>query len=200
MKSMAKYQRCEWCDDNSELYKHYHDTQWGVPVFDDNLLFEMLILEGMQAGLSWITVLKKKENFRIALDNFDAKTIAQYGPEKIEQLMENTGIIRNRLKLEACIKNAKAFLTIQTEQGSFSDYLWTYVDHKPIQNSFETLAHIPAKTDISEKISKDLKKRGMNFVGPTIIYAFMQAIGMVNDHQTDCFRYQEIKALSTKKS
>jgi|GEM_PF-128167 len=184
--------RCTWCDENSEIYCHYHDNQWGVPVYDEQELYEMLILEGMQAGLSWITILKKRENFRIAFDHFDYQKVAIYDDDKIAQLLDNKGIIRNRLKIRAAIKNAQVFLRIQKEFGSFKDYIWAFVDFSPIQNQFEHIEEIPAQTELSEKISKDLKKRGMNFVGPTIIYSFMQAIGMVNDHVTSCFRHKEI--------
>jgi len=187
--------RCTWCDESSQLYTDYHDTQWGVPVFNDHELFEMLILEGMQAGLSWITVLKKRANFYKALDGFDYHKIANYDEAKIAQLLDDPGIIRNRLKVKACIQNARVFMEIQEQYGSFSDYIWDYVDHRPIQNVFNSLEELPAQTSLSVEISKDLKKRGMNFVGPTIIYSFMQAIGMVNDHVQGCFRYQEIKNL-----
>lgn len=189
-------QRCEWCDESSELYTQYHDQQWGVPVVDDQELFEMLILEGMQAGLSWLTVLNKRENFRQAFDQFDYHKIASYDATKIAELLENPGIIRNRLKVNGTVKNAKAFIAIQKEFGSFKNYIWEYVDFQPIQNQFKELKEIPAQTEISEKISKDLKKRGMTFVGPTIIYAFMQAIGMVNDHVQSCFRYHPVSQMT----
>jgi len=183
--------RCAWCDENSPLYIEYHDNEWGVPESDDHKLFEMLILEGMQAGLSWLTILKKREGFREAFDGFDCQKMARYSEEKIEELLTNEEIIRNRLKVNAAIKNARVFLELQEEFGSFSTYLWQWIGGRSVQNAFSTINELPAKTDVSEKISKDLKKRGMNFVGPTIIYAFMQAVGMVNDHETGCFRYQQ---------
>lgn len=183
--------RCSWCE-SSDLYKKYHDTEWGVPVYDDQQLFEFLILETFQAGLSWITVLKKRENFRLAFDFFDYKKIAIYDEEKFEELIQNAGIIRNKLKIKAAISNAQAFMEIQKEFGSFSKYIWGFTNGKPIQNNFNTLAEIPATTPLSDTISKDLKKRGFKFVGSTVIYAHMQATGMVNDHITSCFRYKEV--------
>ena len=183
--------RCQWCS-SDPLYITYHDEEWGVPVHDDRLLFEFLILEGAQAGLSWLTVLKKRENYRKAFHNFDATRVAKYTAKDINRLMADTGIIRNRLKIESAIKNAKGVLRIQKEQGSFDAYLWGYVDNTPIQNSWKSMTDLPAQTELSETMSKDLKKRGFNFVGPTICYAFMQAVGMVNDHTTDCFRYDEV--------
>lgn len=182
--------RCSWCG-NDPLYIKYHDEEWGVPVHDDHKLFEMLILEGAQAGLSWITVLKKRENYRNAFDNFDAIKISKYSEKKIEKLLNNTGIIRNRLKINSTIGNAKAFLKVQKEFSSFDKYIWQFVDNKPILNKFKSLKDLPAKTEISDKMSKDLKKRGFKFVGSTICYAFMQATGMVNDHTIDCFRYSK---------
>jgi DNA-3-methyladenine glycosylase I len=184
--------RCEWSG-SDPLYTKYHDEEWGIPVHDDQKLFEMLILEGAQAGLSWITVLKKRENYRKAFDNFDAIKISKYSDKKVEKLLENAGIIRNRLKINSTVGNAKAFLKVQKEFGSFDKYIWQFVDHKPITNKFKSLKDLPAKTEISDKMSKDLKKRGFKFVGSTICYAFMQATGMVNDHSTDCFRYTESK-------
>jgi DNA-3-methyladenine glycosylase I len=195
--SMKSRKRCSWCDENSELYVHYHDSEWGVPLTDDARLYEMLVLEGMQAGLSWLTILKKRENFSRALNHFDYRTIAAYDDAKIAELLNNQGIIRNRLKLESTVKNARVFLSLCEDFGSFAKYLWGYVDYQPIQNSFAQLKDLPAQTELSKKISKDLKKRGMNFVGPTIMYAFMQATGMVNDHTTDCFRYQECAQMKT---
>ncbi|GGI92450.1 DNA-3-methyladenine glycosylase I [Legionella impletisoli] len=183
-----KCNRCAWVNDDP-LYISYHDTEWGVPVFDDRVLFELLILEGMQAGLSWLTVLKKRENFRQSFDNFNAKLIAQYDQSKIESLLNNTGIIRNHLKINATIQNAKAFLEIQKKYGSFSDYVWQFVDGKPILNNWENIVNVPAKTIISDTMSNDLKKQGFKFVGSTICYAFMQAVGMVNDHTLNCFRH-----------
>lgn len=183
--------RCFWVS-NDPLYIEYHDTEWGVPVFDDATLFEFLILEGFQAGLSWITILKKRENFRKALDNFDYIKIACYTDEKLEELRQNEGIIRNKLKIKATVTNAEAFIKVREEFGSFSKYIWDFVSGKPIKNTFKKHKDIPATTELSDKISKDLKKRGFKFVGSTIIYAFMQAVGIVNDHTTDCFRYNEV--------
>jgi len=188
--------RCEWCDDDSQLYVAYHDTEWGVPVTDERQLFEMLILEGMQAGLSWITILKKRQAFIAAFDNFNYIKVSQYDEQKTAELLTNKSIVRNKLKINAAVKNAKVFIELQAEFGSFGRYLWDYVNFKPIQNAYVNLVAIPAKTALSEKISKDLKRRGMNFVGPTIIYAFMEAIGMVNDHEISCHRYAVCKALA----
>ena len=182
--------RCAWCPINDELYCRYHDGEWGVPVHDDKKLFEMLVLEGMQAGLSWITILKKRENYRKALDGFDYKKIAKYTDKKVNDLLKNEGLIRNKLKVKSMIQNAKSFLDIQKEFGSFDKYIWGIVDGRTIDNKVKSMKEIPAKTELSERISKDLKKRGMNFVGPTIIYSFMQAVGMVNDHEVNCFRYK----------
>ena len=183
--------RCNWANYN-ELMKEYHDNEWGTPVHDDQNLFEFLILEGAQAGLSWNTILQKRVNFRKAFDNFDYHKIARYGEKKVEELLNDTGIIRNKLKIRAAIANANALLKVQNEFGSFSNYVWKFVNYKPIINQFKALEELPAKTKQSELISKDLKKRGFKFVGPTIIYSFMQAVGMTNDHTTDCFRYREI--------
>ncbi|MBN2246098.1 MAG: DNA-3-methyladenine glycosylase I [Candidatus Aminicenantes bacterium] len=183
--------RCAWAE-GDPLYQKYHDEEWGVPLHDDRMLFEFLILDGMQAGLSWLTILKKRENFRNAFDRFNPDKIARYGPEKIKQLLSNKGIIRNRLKIEAAVKNAGAFLRIQEEAGSFDTYIWKFVGYRTIQNSFRDISEIPAKTPESEVMSKDLVKRGFTFVGPTICYAFMQAAGLVNDHVIECFRHQEL--------
>jgi len=183
--------RCDWCLRN-DLYINYHDKEWGIPVHDDRKLFEFLLLEGVQAGLSWLTVLRKREAYREAFSDFDPEIIAKYGEEKIAELMNNPGIIRNRLKIGAAVKNARAFLKIQEEFGSFDKYIWNFIDRKPIHNTFNSLKEIPAETEISRIISKDLKKRGFTFVGPTIVYAHMQATGMVNDHMTDCYRYMEL--------
>ncbi|WP_033959873.1 DNA-3-methyladenine glycosylase I [Psychroserpens jangbogonensis] len=183
--------RCGWCVGN-DLYEAYHDEEWGVPVFDDATLFEFLILETFQAGLSWITVLKKRENFRNAFDNFDYKKISKYNQKKIDSLLENEGIIRNKLKVNATITNAHAFMKIQEEYGSFSKYIWDFVDGKPIKNSFKDYRKAPANTPLSDTLSKDLKKRGFKFVGSTVIYAHMQATGMINDHEVNCFRYNEV--------
>lgn len=193
---IEKKKRCGWCDENSDIYVEYHDSQWGVPLADDGKLFEMLSLEGMQAGLSWITILKKRENFLAAFDNFNYVKIARYDEEKITELLGNVGIIRNKLKIHSVVRNARVFIDLQREYGSFARYLWDYVDFLPIQNRYEKSEELPAQTELSRKISKDLKKRGMNFVGPTIIYALMQAIGMVNDHEYSCFRYSECMELA----
>ncbi len=195
-KAIKMKNRCEWVNDNP-LNIEYHDKEWGVPVHDDRLLFEFLILEGMQAGLSWVTILKKRDNFRIAFDNFAAHKISNYDDEKIAELLANEGIIRNRLKIESAIQNSRAFLDIQKEWGSFDTYIWSFVDGKSIQNQWKSLKEIPAKTAQSDTMSKALKKRGFKFVGSTICYAFMQAVGMVNDHQVDCFRYKEIANLNS---
>jgi DNA-3-methyladenine glycosylase I len=183
--------RCQWVGENP-LNIEYHDKEWGVPVHDDRLLFEFLILEGQQAGLSWLTILKKRENYRKAFDNFNPVKIANYYQKKINELLNNEGIIRNRLKIHSTIQNAQSFLEVQKEFGSFDRYIWSFVDSKPIVNQRKTLKEIPAKTALSDKMSKDLLKREFKFVGSTICYAFMQAVGMVNDHTTDCFRYKEI--------
>jgi len=184
-------QRCSWCG-TDPLYIEYHDTEWGVPVYDDDKLFEFLILETFQAGLSWITVLRKRENFRKAFDNFDYKKIATYGEEKYEALLQDAGIIRNKLKIKATISNAQNFMKIQQEFGSFSTYIWSFTNGKPIKNKLKSLDEAPATTALSDKISKDLKKRRFKFVGSTVIYAHMQATGMVNDHLMNCFRYNEV--------
>lgn len=178
--------RCAWCE-KDDLYRDYHDNEWGKPVYEDNLLFEFLILETFQAGLSWYTVLTKRENFRKAFDNFDYKKIAKYKESKIEELLQNEGIIRNKLKVKATISNAIAFMEVQKEFGSFSKYIWNFVNGKPIDNKPKTLKDVPATTPLSDAISKDLKKRGFKFVGSTVMYAHMQATGMVNDHVEDCF-------------
>ena len=189
--------RCEWANTN-DLEKKYHDTQWGVPVHDDRILFEFLILEGAQAGLSWDTILKRREAYKEAFDYFDFNKVAAYDEEKVEELMQNSGIIRNRRKILSSIKNARTFIEIIDEFGSFDNYIWGFVNHIPIQNSFNSISDIPAKTNLSENISKDLKKRGFSFVGPTIVYAFMQAVGIVNDHQVGCFRYEECRKMADK--
>ena len=182
--------RCAWVG-TDPLSVEYHDREWGVPVHDDRKLFEFLILEGMQAGLSWMTILRKRDNFRAAYDDFDPLKIAQYDQTKFEELMDNPGIIRNRRKIEAAAQNARSFLAVQAEFGSFDAYMWQFIGGKPKVNSWVTMAEIPAQTEASLILSKDLKQRGFNFVGPTILYAHMQATGMVNDHTTDCFRYLE---------
>lgn len=183
--------RCGWCG-NDPLYMEYHDTEWGVPVYDDAKLFEFLILETFQAGLSWITILKKRENFRAAFDNFDYKKITNYKEDKFDELINNAGIIRNKLKIRATISNATTFMEVQKEFGSFSKYIWGFVNGVPIKNKAIALSDVPATTELSDAISKDLKKRGFKFVGSTVIYAHMQATGMVNDHVEDCFRYTEV--------
>lgn len=183
--------RCPWA--RGEQYVAYHDAEWGVPQFDDRLLFEMLILEGAQAGLSWETILKKRENYRRAFDGFDAARIARYGEKQKTRLLADAGIVRNRLKIDAAITNAKSLLTLQDELGSFADYLWGFVDGTPIQNRRAAMKDVPARTERSDAMSKDLKRRGFKFVGTTICYAFMQAVGMVNDHLVECFRHQEVR-------
>jgi DNA-3-methyladenine glycosylase I len=183
-------QRCSWVSE-SLLYKVYHDKEWGTPVFDDATLFEFLILETFQAGLSWITILNKRENFRKAFDNFDCQKIATYPESKFQSLLIDTGIIRNKLKIRSAIHNAQVFMEVQQEFGSFSEFIWSYVNETPIHNKFQKSAEVPATTALSDAISKDLKKRGFKFVGSTVTYAYMQAIGLVNDHTTDCFKYVE---------
>ncbi|HTK26799.1 MAG TPA: DNA-3-methyladenine glycosylase I [Pyrinomonadaceae bacterium] len=182
--------RCSWA--KNDLAIAYHDAEWGVPLHDERGLFEFLILEGAQAGLSWDTILRKRENYRAAFDNFDAEKVARYNDKKIAELLENEGIIRNRLKIASAIGNAQAFLRVQDEIGSFDKYIWNFVDGKPLKNKPKDTSEVPAKTAVSDAISKDLKKRGFNFVGSTIMYAFMQATGMVNDHLVTCFRYKEV--------
>ncbi len=183
--------RCGWCK-GDELYEAYHDLEWGVPVKDDHTLFEFLILETFQAGLSWITILKKRENFRKAFDHFDYKKIAQYDQKKKDALLQDAGIIRNKLKVNATVTNAQAFMEVQKEFGSFSKYIWSFVDGKPIKNKIANYKDAPANTVVSDALSKDLKKRGFKFVGSTVVYAHMQATGMVNDHEVGCFRYNEV--------
>ena len=183
---------CSW-PTNDPLMIKYHDKEWGVPVHNDKKLFEFLLLEGMQAGLSWRTVLYKRENFRKAFDNFDFNKVAKYNKRKINSLLKDEGIIRNKLKVESAVTNAKAFLNVRKEFGTFNRYIWSFVNGKPIQNKFKSLKKIPASTELSDLISKDLKKRGFKFVGTTIIYAHMQATGMVNDHIVGCFRYKEVQ-------
>lgn len=187
---MAKH-RCGWCIGDT-LYETYHDQEWGKPVYDDATLFEFLLLETFQAGLSWITILKKRDNFRVAFDNFDYKKIAKYTTEKVNTLLQNEGIIRNKLKVKSAVTNAQAFIKIQQEFGSFSSYIWAFVDGKPIKNKFKSYKDAPANTPLSDAISKDLKQRGFKFVGSTVVYAHMQATGMVNDHEINCFRYNEV--------
>lgn len=185
--------RCGWCT-NDPLYVAYHDEEWGVPSRDDRHLFEMLVLEGAQAGLSWITVLRKREGYRKAFAGFDPARVARFGPRDVERLMGDAGIVRNRLKIESAIGNAKAFLALQAEAGSFSSWLWRYVEGKPVQGTFREMQEVPAKTPLAERISKDLLKRGFRFVGPTIVYAYLQAVGVVNDHLVTCPRRREVQA------
>ena len=191
---MKSKTRCSWCG-TEPLYVEYHDTEWGVPLRDEQELFEFLVLETFQAGLSWITVLRKRENFRKVFDNFDYKKIALYDEEKIAELLQDAGIIRNKLKVRATISNAVAFMQIQNEFGSFSKYIWEFVNDIPIQNNIKSMSEIKATSETSDKLSKDLKKRGFKFVGPTVIYAHMQATGMVNDHTIDCFRHKEVQVV-----
>lgn len=183
--------RCGWCTGDA-LYEAYHDEQWGVPVRDDATLFEFLLLETFQAGLSWITILRKRENFRRAFDSFDYKKIAAYGPEKVTALLSDPGIVRNRLKIQASITNARAFMEVQQEYGSFSSYFWGFTDGKTIRNTVADYRQAPSTTPLSDQISRDLKRRGFKFVGSTVVYAHMQATGMVNDHEVTCFRYHEV--------
>lgn len=184
--------RCPWCGDN-ELYVKYHDEEWGVPVHDDIKHFEFLVLESAQAGLSWLTILKKRENYRKAYDRFDPVKVAKYRNDKIEELMSNPGIIRNRKKIEASINNAKRFLEIQKEFGSFDNYIWAFVDNKPIVNQWKDISEVPANTPLSDGISKDLKRRGFKFLGTTIVYSHIQATGLVNDHIASCFRFNSLQ-------
>ena len=188
-------ERCVWCG-TDPLYVHYHDQEWGVPLRDDRALFELLILDGAQAGLSWLTILRKRENYRAAFDGFDPERIARYDAAKVAELLANPGIVRNRLKIAAAIRNAQGFLTIQEQHGGFSNFLWRYVEFQPQQNAWPTLADAPTRTPEAEAMSRDLKRLGFTFVGPTICYAFMQAAGMVNDHTTNCFRHREVQALA----
>lgn len=189
--------RCEWCG-SDPIYIAYHDDEWGIPVHDDRRLFEFLILEGAQAGLSWLTILKKRENYRKAFHAFDCERIAKYTEADVRRLLADSGIVRNRLKIESVITNARGVIHIREEHGSLDSYLWRYADGVPKQNTWHSIAEIPSKTEMSDAMSKDLKKQGFTFVGSTICYAFMQAVGMVNDHTTNCFRYKEIKKLCGK--
>ena len=184
--------RCPWCG-SDPLYVDYHDLEWGVPIRDDRLLFEFLVLEGAQAGLSWLTILRKRENYRRAFHGFDVQRVAGYSTAEVERLLADPGIVRNRLKVAAAVKNARGVLAIQEEFGSFADFLWRYVDHRPRRNAWRTPAEVPTRSEISDRLSRDLKQRGFGFVGSTICYAFMQAVGMVNDHLVDCFRYAELQ-------
>ncbi len=188
--------RCAWCEDTFDEYIRYHDEEWGVPVHDDKTQFEFLTLESAQAGLSWSTILKKREGYRKAFANFDVEKVARFDEQKVQQLLNNPEIIRNELKIRSAINNAQQFIEIQEEFGSFDEYIWSFVDGKPVQNQWETMSQIPATTDRSDKLSKDLKKRGFKFVGSTTIYAHMQATGLVNDHVVSCFRYDEVQNMS----
>lgn len=186
--------RCAWVHDNA-LEIAYHDEEWGVPSYDDRRLFEFLILEGAQAGLSWSTILNKRNHYRAAFDGFEPEIVASYGTHKVYSLLRNPGIVRNRLKIASAINNAQRFLAVQSECGSFANYLWTFTAHRPIQNRWRQLQDVPASTQVSDMLSRDLKRRGFKFVGSTICYAYMQAVGLVNDHTTDCFRYREVQRL-----
>ena len=192
---MFEINRCAWCGTTDPLYIRYHDEEWGVPEYDDQRLFAKLILDGAQAGLSWITILRKRENYWAAFDQFDPEKIVRYDEAKIAELLQNPGIIRNRLKVQSVVKNASGYLEIMEQEGSFSQFLWGFVDGRPLQNNWRSMAEVPTETKESQVMSKALKKRGFSFVGPTIIYAFMQAVGMVNDHITSCFRYEEVSSL-----
>ncbi|MDQ1352483.1 MAG: DNA-3-methyladenine glycosylase [Acidobacteriota bacterium] len=189
---MDNKKRCAWVPLDNPLYLQYHDEEWGVPVHDERLLFEFLVLEGAQAGLSWLTILRRRENYRAAFDNFNPQKIALYDEKKIAELMQDSSIIRNRLKIQGAVINARAFLEVQAKYGSFDSYIWNFVDGKPLVNQRKNIKEIPPTTPLSDTISKELKKKGFKFVGSTIIYSHMQATGMVNDHTTDCFRYEEI--------
>jgi DNA-3-methyladenine glycosylase I len=188
---MNKQKRCAWVGDDP-LYQIYHDKEWGVPCFDDQRLFEFLILEGAQAGLSWITILRKRAHYQKLFSGFDVHKVSRYTPKRIERLLQDPGIVRNRLKVESTVSNARAFIDIQSKHGSFSDYLWDYVDGSPIVNHWKSIDQVPASTPLSDKLSKELNKAGFRFVGTTICYAYMQAVGLVNDHTTDCFRHAEL--------
>jgi len=189
---MSEKLKCGWCL-GDDLYESYHDNEWGTPLRDDGLLFEFIVLETFQAGLSWITILRKRDNFRVAFDHFDYTRIAHYDEDKVQSLLQDAGIIRNKLKVRSAITNAQIFMDIQKEYGSFSKFIWAYVDDTPIINTWQHHKDCPANTPLSDRISKDLKKRGFKFVGSTVIYAFMQAIGMVNDHIVDCFRHEQVQ-------
>lgn len=189
--------RCKWCGQD-ELYMKYHDEEWGKPVFDDNRQFEFLVLESAQAGLSWITILRKRESYRQAYENFNPSAVAGFDEEKVRELMNNEGIIRNERKIRASINNARRFLEVQEEFGSFYDYIWRFVDYKPVINKWKSESEIPARTELSEEISRDMKKRKFQFLGPVIIYSHLQATGLVNDHVMDCFRYEQLVKISNK--
>ena len=193
-----KVKRCQWAEGVSLNYVEYHDEEWGIPVYDDNVQFEFLILEGAQAGLSWSTILNKRDGYRDAFADFEVRKVARFTKKRVETLLKNPAIVRNRLKIESTISNAKAFLAVQKEFGSFSDYIWGFVDGKPLQNHFKRVSDIPATSSESDALSKDLKKRGFKFVGSTIMYAHMQATGLVNDHVVDCFRHKPCTTLVKK--
>jgi DNA-3-methyladenine glycosylase I len=197
---MPEQTRCQWATGGNALYLEYHDTEWGVPLHDDRALFEFLILEGAQAGLSWSTILNKREGYRRAFAGFDPQKVARFTPARIGKLLQDPGIVRNRLKVEAAVTNARAFLEVQDACGSFDAYIWRFVDGKPIQNAWKRMQQVPASTPVSDAISKDLKQRGFKFVGTTITYAHMQATGMVNDHTTDCFRWKQLQARRKSKA
>lgn len=190
--------RCSWVPEDNVEYQKYHDEEWGVPVFDDKKLFEFLVLEGAQAGLSWEIILKRRSEYKVVFANWDVQKVATFDEKKIQKLLNNSGIIKNRLKIQSAVNNAKRFLLVQAEFGSFTNYIWQFVSGKPVTNSWKSVAEYPTQTKISQILSKDLKKRGFSFVGPTIIYAHMQATGMVNDHTIDCFRYEAVKNLKNK--
>ena len=192
---MDKKHRCDWCT-GTEIERRYHDEEWGVPLHDDRKLFEFLLLDGAQAGLSWLTILNKREGYRAAFDNFDPYKIAEYGEDKVAELLNNPAIVRNRLKVASAIRNARGFLEVQAEFGSFDRFIWQFTDGETIQNSWRLMQDIPARTAEAEAMSKELKRRNFNFIGPTICYAFMQAAGMVNDHVIDCFRYEQVQVLA----
>ena len=195
---MPEKKRCRWCGDDP-LYRAYHDREWGAPLHDDRRLFELLCLEGAQAGLSWITILKKRDNYRKAFDYFDAVKMARYGPQKIAALLDNPGIVRNRLKVNGFVKNARAYLNLLDSGITFDRYLWDYVDGKPLQNAWASPEQVPATTPLSAQLGRDLKKKGFTFVGSTICYAYLQAAGLVNDHTTDCYRHRQLGGSSVRK-
>ena len=191
--------RCGWCGDD-DLYVKYHDEEWGVPLYDDRALFEFLVLEGAQAGLAWITVLRKRDGYRAAFDGFDVDKVARYGDDKLERLLKDARIVRNRLKVHSARRNARAFLAVQEEWGSFARYIWHFVDGRPVQNHWPSMADVPATSPVSDRISKDMKRRGFSFVGSTIVYAHMQATGMVNDHVVECFRHGECLRIGERRA
>ena len=195
---MTEKERCGWSGDDP-IYREYHDKEWGVPVYNDRKLFEFLLLESAQAGLSWITILKRRKNYSEVFAEFDPQKIAEYGGDKINKLKNNPGIIRNKLKIESAVNNAQKFLELQDKYGSFSSYIWSFTDGRQITNNYQTLKEVPAFTELSEKISGEMKKKGFKFIGPTIIYAYMQAVGIVNDHLVRCFRHQEIIEITSNK-